>query len=131
MSVSSNSRKESTDSYASQQMQNGGDMTGMDQLHRFNQPEGRVGAVEGTPENDTDFSDDAAEITDLVAAEEETTTDIYPSVSSSGSGADSIGETHTQPTTIHVIDADWNTTTEDGGTSAGRVDKSGQTLGHS
>lgn len=133
MSVSSNSRKESTDSYASQQMQNGGDMPGMDQLHRFNQPEGRVGAVEGTSENDTDFSDDAAEIHDSVADEDEpTATETDSSMTGYRTGAASVGgDSYGQPTGVHVDDADWNTTTEDGAIAPTRADEPDRSLGNS
>jgi|GEM_PF-3870781 len=133
MSVSSNSRKESTDSYASQQMQNGGDMPGLDQLHRFNQPEGRVVAVEGAQSNDTDFSDDMEEITDSVAAEgEPTVTETDSSMTGYRTGAASVGgDSYGQPSGVHVEDADWNTTTEDDGTAPTRANEPDRTIGNS
>ena len=103
MSVSSNSRKESTDSYASQQMQNGGVMPGIDQLQKFNNPDNERVTTERIESDDTDFSDDMAEITDSVA----------------------------QPTGVHVDDADWNTTTEDDDMAPTRADAPDRTLGNS
>lgn len=106
MSVSNNSRKESTDSYASQQMQNGGVMPGMDQLQKFNYPDNERVTTERVESDDTDFSDDAAEITDSVADE-------------------------SQPTGTHVEDADWNTTTEDDGMAPTRTDEPDRAVGNS
>lgn len=106
MSVSSNSRKESTDSYASQQMQNGGVMPGMDQLQKFNHPDNERVTTERIESNDTDFSDDSAEITDSVADEG-------------------------QPAGSYVDDADWNTSTEEGGIAPNRANEPDRTLGNS
>ncbi|TAE31507.1 MAG: hypothetical protein EAZ91_07960 [Cytophagales bacterium] len=105
MSVSSNSRKESTDSYASQQMQNGGVMPEMGQLQRFNQPADRPEVTtERIASDDTDFSDDYAEISD---------------------------QSQTQPAGTLVDDADWNTTTEEGGMVSNRPDEADRSYGHS
>lgn len=133
MSVSSNSRKENTDSYASQQMQNGGDLPGLDQLHRFNQPEGTVGAVEGTQSDDTDFSDDMAEISDSVADDgEPTATETDSSMTGYRTGAASVGgNAYGQPSGVHVEDADWNTTTEDDGFAPTRTTEPDRTIGNS
>lgn len=133
MSVSSNSRKESTDSYASQQMQNGGDMPGLDQLHRFNQPEGTVGTVEGAQSNDTDFSDDMAEITDSVAENgEPTATETDSLMTGHRTGSASVGgDSYSQPSGVHVDDADWNTTTEDDGTVSTQANEPDRTIGNS
>jgi hypothetical protein len=107
MSVSSKSRKESTDSYASQQMQNGGVMPGMDQLQRFNQPADRPEVTtERIASADTDFSDDYAEISATVAEED-------------------------QPAGTYVDDADWNTSTEEGGMAPNRASEPDRTLGNS
>lgn len=134
MSVSSNSRKESTDSYASQQMQNGGDLPGIDQLHRFNQPDNRQVTTERIESDDTDFSDDMAEINDSVADDDQPTmTERDNSMTGYQTGADSIGGDSyaTQPAGTHVDDADWNTTTEDGGMAPTRANDPDRTYGHS
>jgi hypothetical protein len=136
MSFSSNSRKESTDSYASQQMQNGGAMPGMDQLTRFNQPADRPEVTtERIASGDTDFSDDYAEISDSVAAEgEETTTETDNAMTGYRTGADSVGGDaygQTQPAGTYVEDADWNASTEDGSISPNRANEPDRTLGNS
>lgn len=133
MSVSSNSRKESTDSYASQQMQNGGVMPGMDQLQKFNHPDNDRVTTERIESDDTDFSDDAAEITDSVAAEgETTTTETDPSMTGNQTGLVSVGDdSYGQPTSVHIEDADWNTTTQDDGMTPTRANEPDRTLGNS
>ncbi|WP_019989184.1 hypothetical protein [Rudanella lutea] len=135
MSVSSNSRKESTDSYASQQMQNGGDLPGTDQLHRFNQPDNRQVTTERIQSDDTDFSDDFAEIDDSVTDDESSVrTQTDNSVTGYQTGAASMGGdgyNQTQPAGTHVEDADWNTTTEDDGMAPTRTDEPDRAYGNS
>ena len=133
MSVSSNSRKESTDSYASQQMQNGGVMPGIDQLQKFNHPDNERVTTERVESDDTNFSDDAAEIHDSVADEDEpTATETDSSMTGYRTGAASVGgDSYGQPTDVHVTDADWNTTTEDDGMAPTRTDEPDRALGNS
>lgn len=107
-------------------------MPGMDQLQKFNHPDNEQVTTERVESDDTDFSDDAAEITDSVAAEGETTkTETDSSMMGYQSGAASIGEGYTQPAGTHVTDADWNTTTEDDGMAPMRANEPDRSLGNS
>ncbi|RYF62439.1 MAG: hypothetical protein EOO39_30310 [Cytophagaceae bacterium] len=120
MSVSSNSRKESTESYAAQQMHNTmGIAPELAQLNDKNLDNDLPSRVADS--NDTDVPGDYQQA-EVLAAE--------------GDDAEAKGESASVVDSSNsmghkVADADWNTTTEDGAIPAKRADEPDRTLGNS
>lgn len=120
MSVSSNSRKESTESYAAQQMHNTmGIAPELAQLNDKNLDNDLPSRVADS--NDTDVPGDYQQAETLAAEGDDA--EAKGESASVVDSSDSMGH--------KVADADWNTTTEDGAIPAKNINEPDRTLGNS
>jgi len=120
MSVSSNSRKESTESYAAQQMHStmgiAPELAQLNDKNLDNDLPSRVADSE-----DTDVPGDYQQAETLAAEGDDA--EMKGESSSVVDSSDSMGH--------KVADADWNTSTEDGAIPTKKVDEPDRTLGNS
>ncbi|MFD2933596.1 hypothetical protein [Spirosoma flavum] len=128
MSVSSNSRKESTESFAAQAMHNTmGIPPALAQLNDKNLDNELPSRVAGS--NDTDVPGDVAEAEATVAEADDakgiTSEDIEESKRASW------GQPPVSEDPAIVTDADWNTSTNEGTIPTTRINEPDKTLGNS
>ncbi|GAB3568296.1 hypothetical protein GCM10027578_20730 [Spirosoma luteolum] len=131
MSVSSNSRKESTESYAAQQMHNtmgiAPELAQLNDKNLDNELPSRVASS-----NDTDVPGDVAQIDARIAENEDNK--LPADAEDATTDAENPMNAYQQPEAAAdgtVEDADWNRSTQEGAIPATRANEPDRTLGNS